>query len=198
MEQNGEKIKMRQEIKRKVIHISSTVFPISYLFLKKQDLLLILGTLIVFAVTVELCRFFSYKCSKIFDKLVGSLLRYREKQKFTGATNLLIAFYVSVLIFNQSVAIAVMLFVALSDALSALAGKKWGRKKIFKDKTCIGCLVFAATGFIVILIVPGLPFAAGLTGLIAATAVDIFIDTIDDNITIPLIAGIAMHLALFL
>ncbi|MCD6117595.1 hypothetical protein J7K93_11305 [bacterium] len=189
---------MRQELKRKVIHISSVVFPISYLFIEKHELLFILGLLIVFAVSVELCRFFSFKCAKIFDKIVGPLLRFHEKQKFTGATNLLIAFYVSVLIFNQSVAISVMLFVALSDALSALAGKKWGKRKLFKDKTCIGCLVFIATGFLIILAVPNLPFAAGLTGMAAGTAADIFIDKIDDNITIPLISGIVMHIVLFL
>jgi dolichol kinase len=42
-------------------------------------------------------------------------------------------------------------------------------------------------------IVPGIPFAAGIVGAAVATVVELFgIETIDDNFGIPVLSGLAM------
>ncbi|RKY82584.1 hypothetical protein DRQ07_00935 [candidate division KSB1 bacterium] len=189
---------MRNEIKRKLIHILSIIFPAAYLLRTKQDVLFILGIAVIFAISVELGRFFCVKFAKIFDKTVGHLLRFHEKQKFTSATNLLLSFYVSTLIFSKPVAVSVMLFVVLCDALSALVGKKWGNTVLYGNKTLEGSAVFLLSGLIIILIVPGLDFLTGLFGLVAAFVVDLFVVNIDDNITIPIVSGVVMQIVLFL
>jgi len=189
---------MKNEITRKIIHMSTLVFPAAYLFQPKKTVLIGLAMCIVVAVIVELFRFFNPVFSDFFEQIAGTLLRRHEKKKITSATNLLLAFYVAVLIFAKPVAIAAMLFVSVSDALSALVGKKWGKNNVYKDKTIIGCLVFAVSGIMILIFVPGLQFYVGLAGLVSAIIADLFIENYDDNITIPLISGIVMQIALFL
>ena len=105
---------LREEAKRKTIHLCGIAIPVLYLFLQRE--LLILGFLLAFllAGSIEWLRF----------RGVVSLpcLREKEHKKIGGYVFFLIGAFISIILFEKSVAIVAILMLAIGDAASALAG----------------------------------------------------------------------------
>jgi len=71
-------IDYKDELVRKLIHLTSMLIPIIYYFIPKSDALVILGSLVIFAMTLDLSRYFSPQIAKVFYKIFGFLLRKHE------------------------------------------------------------------------------------------------------------------------
>jgi dolichol kinase len=145
------------------------------------------------ALCVEVLRFHSHAFRELFNGLLGKLLRDHEATELTGSTYLLIGCFLTVLFFEKWIATVSLLFLIVSDALCAVVGKKWGKHKLWKDRSLEGCTVFFVTAFLSVLIVPESHFLIGMAGVVTACVVDIFIHGINDNLTIPLSAGLIMQ-----
>ena len=123
---------LRLELARKTIHVTSSVIPITYAAgLSRARLLLLLALLGVVAVTVELARARSPRVRALFVGAVGALLREHEHRGWSGATWLLAAYALSVVLFPRDVAVAAMLAAGLGDAAAAVVGRsvveRWDR-----------------------------------------------------------------------
>ncbi|MFH1006874.1 MAG: hypothetical protein V1800_05135 [Candidatus Latescibacterota bacterium] len=190
-------ISFSQELRRKTIHLTALLIPIGLWVVPEYAALPILGFLAGSCLTADLLRMSHSLVARIFLKVFGPLLRDHEKgERLTGSTYLLIGSFLSVWGFGARIATLVLLYLILGDAVAALVGRRWGRVRLGK-KTLEGsasCL-FVCVG--IALISRFVPVHAALVGALVATFVEWLPWSIDDNITIPIIAGLAIRLLVF-
>jgi dolichol kinase len=194
-------IHYRDELVRKLIHLSSLSIPIIYYFISKGIAAAILGVVTAIALLLDIGRHFHPSVGNIFYKIFGFLLRKHEldenQKKLNGATYVLIAALVGVLIFPKIIFITAFSILIISDSLAALIGRKFGRHK-FLLKSLEGTLAFFISACIVVLFTPKIGnfpeeytigFAAAFVGAIIE---NISSRLIDDNLSIPLSVGFTM------
>jgi dolichol kinase len=194
-------IQYKDELLRKLIHLTSLSIPIVYYFISTETAALILGILAALALIIDLARYLHPETGKIFYKLFGFLLRKHEidnkKKNLNGATYVLISALVSVLIFPKVIFISAFSILIISDSLAALIGRKFGRRK-FLSKSLEGTLTFFVSSCIVILFTPKVggffeEYLIGFIGaFVGAIVENISFKLIDDNLSIPLSVGLTM------
>lgn len=194
-------IQYKDELFRKLIHLTSLSIPIVYYFITAETAALILGILAGVALVIDLGRYIHPEIGKIFYKYFGFLLREHEldhkKKNLNGATYVLISALISVLIFPKVIFISAFSILIISDSLAALIGRKFGKHK-FLSKSLEGTLTFFVSACIVILFTPkvGGFFDEYLIGFIAAfvgaIVENISFKLVDDNLSIPLSVGFSM------
>lgn len=138
----------------------------------------------------------------LLKKPFGKIFK-KEPGKVLGTTYFLLGTFFSILFFDKSIAICVLLFNVFGDASSAIFGTKYGKTKLFGKKTLEGSLAFLVSCLILgyfLMLLPNLflPFSLILLAAFVATIVELLPIPIDDNLTIPLITGFSMRLATFL
>jgi dolichol kinase len=170
------------------------IFILLYLRVSRQTMLIVYGSLFFIALIVEILRWRRPEFHSWFEKTTGALLRSHEREHWTGATFLFLSSFLTVLLFERWIAITALLFVVVSDALSALVGKRWGKHRIWGDRTVEGTIVFLFSAVLLVLINPHLPLLIGLAGVLIALYVEIFVQSLDDNLTVPLCSGLMMQL----
>jgi acyl phosphate:glycerol-3-phosphate acyltransferase len=143
----------------------------------------------------------------VFIVLFGSMLRRKELTSLTGASYLMLASLVCMLIFGlgpdgrvSGVFIAAIGFLALGDTAAAIVGLSIGRVKIFRktvEGALAGLLVCLGVAWLVS-ILPGLdfPLGIGILGAVSASVVEALPIEVNDNVVIPLLSGTVMMVAL--
>ena len=194
-------IRYRDELFRKLIHLTSLSIPIVYYFISKGTAALILAILAGLALIIDLARYLNPEIGKIFYKIFGFLLRQHEldhkKKNLNGATYVLISALISVLIFPKIIFISAFTILIISDSLAALVGRKFGKRK-FLFKSLEGTLTFFISACIVILFTPKIgafkeEYLIGFIGaFVGALVENISFRLIDDNLSIPLSVGFTM------
>jgi len=191
-------ITLRHEMIRKTIHLLSMAIPAGYYLLPRQPVLIGTGLLLGFAVFVEISRFTWPAFAKTFYGVLGNLLRPHERTGLTGSTYLLLGAFFSILFFDKSIALAAILFLCISDALSGLVGRKWGKIKITQGRTLEGTIIFAAAALLIIVLLPNLHIVVGLSGVVSALLIDLLVKAVNDNLAIPLGAGLIMQIVFWI
>ncbi len=194
-------IHYRDELVRKLIHLSSLSIPIIYYFISTGTAAAILGVVTAIALLLDIGRHFHPSVGNIFYKIFGFLLRKHEldenQKNLNGATYVLIAALVGVLIFPKVIFITAFSILIISDSMAALIGRKFGRHK-FLLKSLEGTLAFFVSACIVVLFTPKIGnfpeeytigFAAAFVGAIIE---NISSRLIDDNLSIPISVGFTM------
>ena len=194
-------IRYRDELYRKLIHLTSLSIPIVYYFISTETAALILAILAGVALIIDLARYLHPDIGKIFYKIFGFLLRKHEldhqKKNLNGATYVLISALISVLIFPKVIFISAFTILIVSDSLAALIGRKFGRRK-FLSKSLEGTLTFFISACIVILFTPKVggfmeEYVIGfISAFVGAIVENISFRLIDDNLSIPLAVGFTM------
>lgn len=202
-------IDYKDELVRKLIHLTSMLIPIIYYFIPKLDALVILGGLVIFAMTLDLSRYFSPQIAKVFYKMFGFLLRKHEidneKKNLNGATYVLISAFIGVFIFPKVIFIAAFSILIVGDSMAALIGRKYGKNK-FIFKSLEGTLAFFISSCIVILFAPKIGYfpeeylIGFIVAFIGAFTENISYKFVDDNLSIPFAVGFSLWLlyAIFL
>jgi glycerol-3-phosphate acyltransferase PlsY len=108
-----------------------------------------------------------------------------------GSTYFLFSTILTILLFPKSIAIASLFILIVADTAAALVGRGIGRISIF-GKTLEGSLAFFFSSLLIVWIYPNLNrFPGGLAAL-GATVIEILPIKVNDNLTIPLVAGAIM------
>lgn len=191
-------INYRDELIRKLIHLTSLSIPLIYYFISTQTAATILGILTALALIMDLGRYLSPSFGKLFYKIFGFLLRKHEidheKRNLNGATYVLIAAFLGVLIFPKVIFITAFSILIISDTSAALIGRKFGKIK-FLRKSLEGTLAFFISASLVILFTPkignyGTEYLIGfIAAFIGAFVENISFGVVDDNISIPFSIG---------
>lgn len=190
-------IPFREELVRKLAHISSLVLPVSYwtLGLSKGEMLTILVPIFFLMLLVDVARLYKWPFwKKVAKPIFGRMIRRHEKDgEFTGATYILLSACCVVALFSKPIAIASLAFIIIGDPAAALIGRTVGRIRI-GSKTVEGSLGCLVGTLLVAFVAPKLPLAVGLTGAFVATIFEALPLRIDDNISVPLASGCVMTL----
>jgi dolichol kinase len=197
------------ELHRKAVHAAGSLIPIAYYFTDKQTTIIGLAIINAILLIVEWQRL----AGKI--RLPEIVLRPHEKEQVGAYIYFQIAALISVIFFEKTIAVAAILMLSLGDTASGLSGAllnegnvRHSRKKFTVKPLPIVSVMFAVSvliGFIMV----RLPLAhdmkyhsffsyvAGALGATLGDAVPLRVQgkPIDDNLLIPLLAGIFMTIA---
>ncbi len=196
-------IPYHQEVYRKLIHLNSLSIPIIYSFISKDLAIKILIPLTILSIIIDIASRKNNKFREIFHKIFGKMLRpheYYDVFTFNGATWVLISALVCIIIFPKIFMVTGFSVLIISDISSALIGRKYGRHKLFVNKSWEGTIAFWISSFIVIFVLGYLtsaPWTFYFFGVIAAfvggwaEAASTMLK-MDDNLSIPVSIGLVL------
>ena len=180
------------EVSRKIVHLATLSIPIGYGLLPKETVITILVPLFLGFLIVDLLRHYHAGMASLFQKyFLGTVLREEERNTLMGSTYFLFSSILAILFFPKPIAIASLLFLILSDTAAAIVGKGMGRIRIF-GKTLEGSLAFFLSSLFIVWVYPDLNRCWGSLAALGATLVELLPIRVDDNLTIPLVAGAIM------
>ncbi len=137
----------KSEIQRKLIHLSSLIYPILYHFVDNYTMSSLLIFLFCIVFFWDLLRI-----NNINFKLLSFLFKFLRpseinNKKFCGATWFMLSFALVVIFFPKYIAILAMCVLIICDTCAALIGKKFGRIQFF-EKSLEGFLAFIVSALI--------------------------------------------------
>jgi len=194
-------IPYRQEVLRKMVHLSSIWMPVALFYLPRMFNVIMFGTFAVLNVLIEIAVFRNVPfVTPLYKALFGKMARETSepgKFRFSGAPPMYASACLTALCFEHRVAACAFTILILSDTSAALIGRKWGRHRFANGKSLEGSLSFLLTGWIIATCyclvggLPGMTIAIWLGGVAASCVAEFFNEQIhlDDNFTIPLIFG---------
>ena len=180
------------ELKRKAIHVLSVLFIIIYVlfsfYFGHYIGLGALGIILILFLIIEYVRIVLKKKIPFFH----GLWRKSERNRLGGQVYIVIGAIIVFAVFDFRIAVAALLMTVFGDMIAPLVGIAYGKSKIKGvvprkswEGTFAEFVVNLIIGFILlnnIIII----FAMALT----ATAVEVWITSVDDNLTIPVSAGL--------
>lgn len=122
---------------------------------------------------------------------------FEKSTHYEAGSYWLLSSLLLLLLFNINIAYAAILILAIGDTAAGFVGRNMGRMKnpLNKKKTIEGSLAFFATALFA-----AMPFVSTQTAIVVAFAVAIVEALplkINDNLTVPLSAGLVMYLLKF-
>ena len=187
------------EIYRKVIHSVSILIPLSYLWLIKDQsiMILILTVLCSVSLLLEFLRNKSKTVKFLFNNMFIKMLRKNEKKgTLTGATWLLIGSLITTIFFPIYIVVPALIYLSIGDSFAAIIGKAYPFGKI-GVKSITGSISGAlASSIFAISVNKILPIEIIIIGSIIAMLIEIIPIKLNDNLTIPFISALVMNLSL--
>jgi dolichol kinase len=181
------------EVLRKVVHLATLIIPIGYALVSEETVILILVPFFLALLSVDLLRLLHPGMAALFQKyFFGRVLREEEKPTLMGATYFIFSTILSILLFPRPIAIFSILILILADTAAALIGKWIGRIRISGKKTLEGSIAFLITALLIVWISPNLNRLSGSLAALGSAIVEILPIKLNDNLSIPLVAGAIM------
>lgn len=178
--------------------MGALVIPAGYhlLGLTKAEMLYIMVPLALVMVWLDIARMRDWGIWRnLVGKIWGPMVRSHEQAgDFTGATYILLSVCCTVALFTKPIAIAALSFIIVGDTFAALIGRACGKHR-FGRKSVEGSLGCLAGTSIVVFMAPEIVVWVGVLGAVVATVTEALSTSIDDNISVPLVSGLAMTLA---
>lgn len=159
----------------------------------------LVGAGALFGLAMEASRFRVGPLNRLFLLVFSPILKESEVSEISGATWFLIAAFFTFFFYGPEIAVPCLLFVAIGDPVAALVGGQLPGPR-FWGKSPGGILAFiaAALGVWAIVCATGYgswSLAVVITAMVASL-VEFVPTPVDDNLTVPLIGGGVMTLAM--
>ena len=183
---------------RRLFHLTAgSVILVAGIFAPHSAIVIALAALTAGGFTLDLARFRMGWLNRLFLRWLAPLLKADEGRRVTGATYMALAALVVFVSFDRPVAVAALLFLSLGDPAAALVGMRAPGPRLF-GKSPGGTIAFIAASWAVV----GVMVATGaveyhwglMAGAVVAALVELAPVPLDDNLTVPIAAGLAMHL----
>ena len=186
----------RREAARKLFHVSSVALPALVWVLPRPAAAAGLVAVAMTAVAVDFTRLQFRWARYHFLRRTRTLLRTHERHGFAGATYMVAAYAVALLLFPTPVAVAGMLYNGLGDASAALVGKRFGRHRTSWGKSWEGFAAALAVNLAIGLLLPGIPLPAAILGALAGAILEFLPLPFDDNLRVTLGGAAAIWLSI--
>ncbi len=191
------------KIGRKIYHLAGGLILIGlYASLGRATGLLMLLGVFIFATGVDLARLNIPILNEFMYRHFSKFIRDSEKVKLTGTPWYVLGILCAAAFYDLPVAVYAVACLACGDVAATTVGERWGTIKISGVKSLQGTAAFFASaaiaGSIINLCWIPLSPAVFLTGAAVAACVEILPIGINDNLTIPVIAGGVMRLMMAL
>ena len=189
-------LSLKGEFYRKTIHFLSSAIPIGYYFIPKNTVLAIITPLLFLMLLTEAMKYKSDFIYSLYMKYFKSMLRDHEtdrgKIRINGASWVLAADILVILIFPKYIAITGMLLLSFSDSLSGIFGRLYGKKHYALNRSYTGTFTFFIVGVIIVFFTPKylyspVEYYIALFAVLVTTIADSMNLPVDDNFTIPLV-----------
>ena len=187
---------------RKAWHLVG-VLSIAYFhtIISRPTALILLGFATAFVYSIDLIRQVSPKLNDFVVHAFRGIMRQGEVDKLSGNTYLLAGVFTIVFLFPPVIVQLTLLFLAFADPIASLIGVKYGRDKIWGNKSLQGFLAALFVCTILTLIycsyhnlMSNRIFAVSLSaGLVGALSELIQIGKLDDNLTLPIISASGLY-----
>jgi dolichol kinase len=205
-----------KELGRKAFHIGGCVIPAAYYYFVSREIMLV-----VLAACVLGAGFLEYMRLNGRDLYPTTFMRQSEGRPVGSYFYAALSMFLAVLLFDKAITAAAILFLIFGDSITGMAGALLlmytGKKAIDVREKAQGSLIYAVThpkplplmllmfaicAAIGLAFRPELSYAAIAAGALGAVIADAFPwriggYTIDDNLSIPLVAGALMTLAVW-
>jgi glycerol-3-phosphate acyltransferase PlsY len=186
------------EIRRKIMHTYPLAIPIGYHYLSKEIVLMILIPIGACYIFCDILRHFHQGFKKVFDRIITShFLREQEKHGLIGSSYFILGVLLAIVLFPKAVAIASLYILIICDATAGIVGSGWGKTRVF-SKTWEGSIAFFISGMVVIAFTMRDNLLWGTLAVVGAALVELVPTGLDDNFTIPLVAGGIMAIGFWL
>lgn len=192
---------MPNTVRRALVHaLSGLSIVVAAYFLPRVWFLASLGAPTLAFLVFDMVRLRSPRVNAVFLRHCESLVREQEASRLTGAAYLLVGSLAAFLAFPRDIAMLAVGFLAVGDPIATIVGTYRGRTLLLGrtpegDLACLlSCipvaLAFHYAGFDVRL-------PAALAGAVFATLAQAVHTPVNDNLTMPLLAGFVMWLMAF-
>lgn len=186
---------------RKVFHlVAASIIPTIYYFgpLPRDWVVWITAALAIIWVAADYMRTRSGDMNERFVLFFRVLLKRRESGAMTGSSYLIAGTAISLLVFKPPVAAAAVYFNAIGDPAAAVAGERLGARRFANGKSLEGsAAMFVTCVLLGAVILESWPVT--LAGAASASLAELVSNgRLDDNLSTPLVAGVAMTLAEYL
>jgi dolichol kinase len=197
---NAVNIDYKAELARKGIHFFSLSIPIIYYYIERDLALAILVPITLAFLAVDLLRYYHKPTANLFYTVFGFMLRKHEldenSKRLNGATNVLIAASLCVIIFPKLIVLTAFSILIISDSVAALFGRQFGKRK-FLQKSAEGSMAFFLSALLVIAFTPKVggnidEYFIGAVAAFVGAVVEAGSWKIDDNLSVPLSVGVVM------
>ncbi len=184
---------VKLELRRKTIHLIGLGVPALYWLTDKQFTLLVIGSFLLGFAAFELYRWRRGFLSKGLNDFIQPTLRADERRGFGAHVYFAAGVFVALLVYSQTIAIAAVLILILGDGAAALVGAKWGKTRLTRGRTLKGTMALFFVAFLgaLLVVAPGV----ALVGAMTAACVELL--PMNDNLSIPIFAGLAMTTAAY-
>jgi glycerol-3-phosphate acyltransferase PlsY len=187
---------MKKEINwRLFLRPMAIILIINYLHTDKKDTLVLIGVITLFFLLLDLIRLFSKKINVFFFNKIGSIYKTKEYKKFSSITLFLVASFLTVLLFEQPVAVFAVSYLIFGDFFSKFFGLHFGRIVIF-EKSLEGSLAHfngcILSGYLFLHYV-SFPIPIYLTGALVASIAECLPLGVDDNFSVSLLSASTMY-----
>ena len=152
---------------------------------------LALATLLCALLLMDGVRLAVPKVNRAFFRSFSLLASPRETARLASSTWYLLGILLSLILFPRDIALAAILVLALADPAAGYVGRRWGRRRL-GGGTVEGSLVFIAVAFGALAL--WAPWPQALGAALFTAAVEILPWPIDDNLSVPLTAAVALLL----
>lgn len=193
----------RQEVLRKLIHLSSLWMPVAILQFDTVWAVAIFSVALFFVLFFEIARKRKGQLALTLNRLFGSVIRQQERAslRLTGAPYVLAAAILLCLAFSPIIAATALAIALTGDTAAALIGRRYGWTRI-GNKSLQGSIGFfvagiATVGFIAAVTHQPLAFIlSGIAAAFIAAVAELYarVLLLDDNLTVPFAAACAMWL----
>lgn len=195
------------EIRRKIFHLYSLVFPTTYLLLPKSFIITILFLLSFLVLGIDIARHYDSRVKELTKRFFAKIMRKGEENgsfRLSGATFMFFGLFFTALFFSKGLAITAWLIQIISDCLAALVGAKIGTPTP-SGKSMEGSVTFFVSALFISIICY---FSIGYNtnffiitaSCLASTLVEFYSKrlNIDDNLSIPLAYGFCTNILVFI
>lgn len=180
---------------RKIFHaVAGSIIPVAYYLRVVPDFWLIVTVSAVTSawLVFDATRLSSPALNGFFQRHFWFLMKTKEARTLTGASYMLAGSVITLILFSQPVAVAVLLFISLGDPAAAIVGRAVGRVRIYKGRTLEGSLAMFAVCLPVGYFIAGVSWPAASLGALVAALAELYSGQIDDNLTVPILSGAAI------
>lgn len=194
---DSQKMRFGKELLRKLVHLLELPVILVYtlvarLYGDKLGILL-LTVLLIILLEIEYIRL-EYKL-KI--PVVVDIIRRKERDNIAGNIFFISSTIICFAAYDYKIAVLALLLTVFGDLMAALIGIRFGKNKIFKNKTLEGFMAGLIANLTVgAVIMPGMSLVF-VPMAITASMVELWTGKLDDNLTVPLAAGFVGQFIIF-
>ncbi len=186
---------MNKENKRQMVHAAGILFVLLAYFMERwMAIALFIDIVLFFFLYGELVR--TTKKGIIGFRHKVLVMERKGTRPFFGAFLFYLGCLIAFILFPTKIATAVCCMLAIGDSLSTIIGMRFGRVKIYNNRTLEGSVAFFVSAALVSLVF--IDFRLALIGAFVGMLTELFGSStklknkhwfLDDNLLIPIVSG---------